>query len=118
MLVAFPDAREKYNGWYEHADNPRFDFRVKENGELAFTSWTGRTEDEILAMRGLKRADISLNGHTYPGPTKDSLDLLDLAIAKNVSYSHHSQAAGARWESMRRLAESLIKASEVSGKPS
>lgn len=41
-----------------------------------------------------------------------------LRQTKNVSYSHHSQAAGARWESMRREAESLMKASEVSGNPS
>ena len=84
ILAAFPQAREKYNGYYEHADNPRFDFRVRENGTIFIHSWTGRSEDEILAMGGLKRSDISLNGHTYPGPTKDSLDVLDLAIAKCI----------------------------------
>jgi putative DNA primase/helicase len=83
MLQSFPRAREKYNGWYEHADNPRFDFRVRENGSVFIHSWTGRTEDEILSLGGLKRSDIALKG-TYPGPTKDSLDLLDLAIAKCI----------------------------------
>src|SRR5260370_34427710 len=83
MLYAFPHSREKYNGWYVHDDNPRFDFRVRENGSIFIHSWTGRTEDEILSMRGLKRSDIFPQG-TYPGPTKDSLDLLDLAIAKCI----------------------------------
>ena len=83
MLAAFPHAREKYNGWYVHDDNPRFDFRVRENGSIFIHSWTGRSEDEILSMRGLDCSDISPQG-TYPGPTKDSLDLLDLAIAKCI----------------------------------
>ena len=76
-------AREKYNGYYEHGDNPKFDFRVRENGSIFIHSWTGRSEDEILAMGGLKRSDIHLK-ETYPGPTKDSLDALDLAIAKCI----------------------------------
>ncbi len=84
MLAALPLAREKHNGYYEHADNPRFDFRVREDGSISIHSWTCRTEDEILAMIGLKRSDISPNGHTYTGPTKDTLDLLDLAIAKGI----------------------------------
>ena len=83
MLAAFPHAREKYNGWYVHDDNPRFDFRVRENGSIFIHSWTGRSEDEILSMRGLNRSDVSPQG-TYPGPTKDSLDLLDLSIAKCI----------------------------------
>jgi hypothetical protein len=83
VLAAFPDAREKHNGYYEHANNPRFDFRVRENGSIFIHSWTGRTEDEILAMGGLKRADVRLK-ETYPGPTQDSLDLLNLAIAKCI----------------------------------
>lgn len=83
ILAAFPLAREKHNGWYEHADNPRFDFRVRENGSIFIHSWTGRSEDDILAMGGLKRSDVMLKG-TYPGPTKDTLDLLDLAIAKCI----------------------------------
>lgn len=84
MLAAYPESRLKHNGYYEHADNPRFDFRVREDGSLFIQPWTGRTEDEILAMIGLKRSDISLNGRTYTGPTKDTLDLLDLAIAKGI----------------------------------
>lgn len=84
MLAAFPLAREKHNGYYEHADNPRFNFRVRENGSIFIHSWTGRSKDDILAMGGLKRSDISLNGRTYSGPTKDSLDLLDIAIAKGI----------------------------------
>jgi hypothetical protein len=83
MLAAFPLAREKHNGWYEHVDNPRFDFRVQENGSIVIHSWTGRSAEDVLAMGGLKRSDISLKG-TYPGPTRDSLDLLDLAIAKCI----------------------------------
>lgn len=92
MLAAFPQAREKHNGWYEHADNPRFDFRVRENGSISIHSWTGRTEDEVLAMGGLKRADIHPK-ETYPGPTKDSLDLLDLAIAKKL-HPHFLESLG------------------------
>ncbi len=84
MLTAFPSAREKHNGYYEHSDNPRFDFRVREDGSIFIHSWTGRTREEILAMGGLKESDISLRGQTYTGPTKDSLDLLDLAIAKCI----------------------------------
>jgi putative DNA primase/helicase len=93
MLAAFPHAHEKHNGWYEHPDNPRFDFRVCENGSIFIHSWTGREPDEILAMGGLKRSDISLGGRTYPGPTKDSLDLLDLAIAKNI-HPHFLESLG------------------------
>lgn len=84
MLAAFPSAREKHNGYYEHSDNPRFDFRVREDGSIFIHSWTGRGREEILAMGGLKESDISLRGQTYTGPTKDSLDLLDLAIAKCI----------------------------------
>lgn len=84
MLARYPDAREKHNGWYEHPDNPRFDFRVRENGSLFIQPWTHHTVEEILAMAGLKQSDVSLNGRTYPGPTKDSLDLLELAVAKGI----------------------------------
>jgi AAA domain len=86
MLTAFPHAREKHNGWYEHSDNPRFDFRVRENGTIAIHSWTGRTVDEILEMGGINKSDISLNGKKYTGPIKDALDLLDLAIAKRIDW--------------------------------
>ena len=84
MLAAYPDAREKHNGYYEHPDNPRFDFRVKEDGSLFIHPWTHHTVSEILAMVGLKWSDVSVDGRTYPGPTKDSLDVLDLAIAKCI----------------------------------
>ncbi len=84
MLAAFPLAHEKHNGYYEHSDNPRFDFRVRENGSIFIHPWTSHTIDEILAMRGLKWSDVSSNSHTYPGPTKDSCDVLDLAVAKCI----------------------------------
>lgn len=84
LLAAFSQSRLKHNGYYEHADNPRFDFRVKEDGSLFIHPWTHHTVDEILKMGGLSRSDVSLNGRTYPGPTKDTLDLLELAIAKGI----------------------------------
>ena len=84
MLSAFPDAHEKHNGYYEHPDNPRFDFRVREDGSIFIRPWTGHSVDGILAMGDLTRDDISLNGHTYVGPTKDSCDVLDIAIAKDI----------------------------------
>ena len=82
MLAAFPQSREKSNGYYAHPDNPKFDFRVRENGSISIHSWTGRSEEEILALGGLKKSDIALNGSTYTGPTKDTLDLGDIAQAK------------------------------------
>lgn len=84
MLTAFPESHLKHNGYYEHADNPRFDFRVKEDGSIFIKPWTHHTVDQILAMGGMNRPDVSPNGHTYTGPTKDTLDLLDLAIAKGI----------------------------------
>src|SRR5215469_16401754 len=91
MLAAFPLAREKHNGYYEHSDNPRFDFRVKEDGSVFIHPWTHHTVAEILAMAGLKWPDVSANGHTYPGPTKDSCDVLDISIAKCIDsrYLHN-----------------------------
>jgi putative DNA primase/helicase len=84
MLARYPDAYEKHNGYYEHTDNPRFDFRVRENGSIFIKPWTHHTVEEILAMAGLKPSDLSLNGHTYVGPTKDSCDVLDIAEAKCI----------------------------------
>src|SRR6266487_925171 len=86
MLSAFPDAREKNNGWWAHPDNPTFDFRENENGTVAIHSWTNRTAEEILVLRGLSLKDVSPIGY-FKARVRDSLDLLELAQAKRIHWS-------------------------------
>lgn len=82
MRAAFPDAYQKNNGFWAHDDNPRFDFLELPDGNIRIHSWTGRTDDDILAMGliPLTRADL----YARPGQwsaiqSRDKLDLLTLA---------------------------------------
>lgn len=83
MRQSFPDAYEKSNGFWSHKDNPRFDFRELENGNIVIKSWTGRTVDDILAMGNppLSRGDLyGKPGQPGAAPRYDSkLDLLTLS---------------------------------------
>src|SRR2546423_6648088 len=46
IIAAFPQAKEKSNGWWGNPDNPRFDFRENDNGSISIHSWTGRSRSE------------------------------------------------------------------------
>lgn len=85
MLDACPQAIEQSNGWWSNEDNPRFDFREDEDGHITIKSWTGRTQDEILAMIGLKVADIYPRGYKTV-KVRASLDVLELAHAKCIPW--------------------------------
>lgn len=85
MLAAFPQAKEKSNGWWGHPNNPRFDFRENENGSISIHSWTGRSRDEILAMGGLQNADIHPKGYKSV-KVRDSLGIIDLSHAKLIPW--------------------------------
>ena len=86
MLNAFPHAREGRNGWWSHADNPRFDFIENENGSIGINAWTNHSVDDILAMGDLTRSDIHPSGYKTIH-VRDSIDMVQLAIAKRI---HHT----------------------------
>jgi hypothetical protein len=84
MLQSFPDARES-GGYWHHEDNPRFDWRVHEDGHVSIKSWTNRDYKDILSMGNpaLKPRDLypqQKNGYqadsAYQKPSV--LTLLDL----------------------------------------
>ncbi len=83
MQRSFPAAYEKTNGWWANDDNPRFDFRELENGNIVIKPWTGRTIDDILAMGQIPISRGDLYGKPgQPGaiPRYDQkLDLLTLS---------------------------------------
>jgi hypothetical protein len=82
MLQAFPDAYQMRNGWWMHDDNPRFDFREDQDGNIGIHSWTGRTTENILSMGRilLKMSDLyAKKGQFSRVQKRDKLDLLDLA---------------------------------------
>ncbi len=83
MLNAFPLAKEQSNGWWSHPDNPTFDFRENEDGSISIHSWTGRTQQEILAMGGLQVADIYPRGYKKV-KVWDTLDVMALSHAKLI----------------------------------
>jgi hypothetical protein len=82
MLASFPDAYERGNGFWAHDDNPRFDFRELPDGDIRIKSWTGRTDDDILAMGQppLTRAALYAKpGQWSAVQSRDAIDLLSLA---------------------------------------
>ena len=83
MLEAFPSSIQKSNGWYSHADNPKFDFKDdEEDGHIIIHSWTGRDAETILGMGKvkLKFADLYVRGGAYrPKYREKQLDLLSLS---------------------------------------
>src|SRR5882762_1558531 len=85
MVAAFPQAKERSNGWWAHPDNPKFDFRENENGSVSIHSWTGRTKEEILGMGGLQPSDIHPKGYKTVY-VRDSLDLFELSHAKMIPW--------------------------------
>src|SRR5215475_2263243 len=85
MLDACPEAVEQSNGWWSNPDNPRFDFRENEDGHVTIYSWTGRTQNEILAMIGLQVADIYPRGYKTV-KVRAKLDVLELAHAKCIPW--------------------------------
>jgi hypothetical protein len=85
MMTAFPQAKEQSNGWWSHADNPTFDFRENEDGSISIHSWTGRTQQEILAMGGLQIADMYPRGYKTV-KVRAKLDVMELAHAKCIPW--------------------------------
>src|SRR2546423_11911508 len=86
IIAAFPQAKEKSNGWWGNPDNPRFDFRENDNGSISIHSWTGRSKEEILRMGGLTASDIRTNGYKTTH-IRASLGLVDLAQAKLIHWN-------------------------------
>jgi hypothetical protein len=86
MLTACPQATGPNSaGWYNNPDNPRFDFRENEDGSILIHSWTGRSVDDILAMIGLSRGDLSRDKHTS-SLTHHTLDVVSLAQARRIPW--------------------------------
>jgi len=91
MLRAFPDATFKEsNGWYSHADNPKFDFRATEKGYIIISSWTNRSREDILQMGGLTEKDVLGSGtSSYTREyTQDAIDVFQLSQAKRIHHSY------------------------------
>ena len=86
MLQAFPQAKEKSNGWWSHSDNPAFDFREEEDGRIVMHSWTGRSNEDILAVGGMRPPDIYPQRGYRKAKVRASLDLLELAQAKCIHW--------------------------------
>ena len=100
MVQAFPQAKEKTNGWWAHPDNPKFDFRENEDGSLSIHSWTGRSRDDILRMVGLTVADVYPRGYKTV-KVRDSLGIIDLAQAKLIHWEFLANLGlqdGYRWQ--------------------
>jgi hypothetical protein len=85
ILNACPEAIDQSNGWWSNPDNPTFDFREDEDGHVSIHSWTGRTWQEIVAMIGLKPADIFPRGYKTVH-IRAKIDVLELAHAKCIPW--------------------------------
>ena len=85
ILNKCPEAIEQSNGWWSNPNNPTFDFRENEDGHISIHLWTGRTQQEILAMIGLQVADIYPRGYKTVH-VRAKIDVLELAHAKCIPW--------------------------------
>lgn len=86
MLEACPQASGPNSaGWYNNPDNPRFDFRPREDGSIALHPWTNHTVDDVLAQIGLTHSDLHRDKRP-PSFTHPTLDVVSLAQARRIHW--------------------------------
>ena len=87
ILQVCPDATGPHGAgdWYTNPDNPRFDFREREDGSILIHSWTSREPSDILAMIGLNERELFLSKRpstkVYP-----PIDVVSLAYARRIHW--------------------------------
>src|SRR5947209_7836891 len=84
LLAAFPEMRQRNNGWWYNEDSPRFDALELPDGNIRIRSWTGRSVDDVLAMgdpaHPIRRGHLfAKGGQKSDVQSRDRLDLLTLA---------------------------------------